>query len=294
MIIGQEHLSITISSKKAKQSESFYSKGQLTRLRPNENYLHVQINRAPNENFAQWTTLVIRNLLFYYYKHHQDIIKIYKTLIPDFKANITKLSKKSDEIKSDEIKPEVVTDSSMTKLKRLKLADPDAFVTYYATKCQAPSQPLVIPESEVEYWRKKGRQVVKYPAYITNPDAEQFNYRIQNYYVSDNEDAKYLGFMKNTLSNSKNYPYLICAYKEEHLKINPENWNITIIKLGDEAPSDSKKNNLDYILDANKILDENRRGYIRSNITSFLDNPNLIRLGMPHSPSSLLHLFLLL
>lgn len=281
--IGLEHVSITLSVRKSKTSEMFFENGHGIRLPQNETYLHVQINQSPNREFASWTVEVVKKLLTHYLNVYQEIGKVYKKVIPTFKYLVIK--------EKDREEKELVLDDSMSKLKKLKLADPDAFITKYATKCQRPTQPLVILESQIDYWRRKGRQVIKYPSHISNPEAKQFNYRIQNYYVSDNESTPYLGLMNNTLDNAKNYPYLICSYKEKHLEVD-ENWNIKIIKLGDDDETESRTNN-DYVLDANKLLGPGRRGFLKPKLAYFFGKDSFTRIGVEKSPDSLLDCILL-
>src|SRR3989338_3357857 len=286
-VVGSQHVSITLSLRKSKQSEIFYYEDTGTRFENDEDYLHIQINRALNEDYAHWLVLFVKKILKYYLDVNANIITAYKNVISNFNVPILKLPPPKSK----------VSKANMTKLKKLKLADPDLIVTKYATVCQASSQPTVINKSEVAYWQEQGKQVVKFPARIVN--GPQFTYKVSNYYISQNDKTPYIGLMRNTLSNKKQFPYLPCCYKEKHIEVDPKTWDITILEVAqpnikDETETEeteekkSKKGNKNYILDRNKLLEPDRRGNLSTKISTFLGGDNYVRYGIPQSTSSFL------
>lgn len=295
IILEDNHITTTLSSKESKKSEKFYYKNKRITLKPNQQYLNIQINKIPNKKYLKFIKILISKLMMMYYEKYTSIYEYYNKYINNkfLKIDKIRLIDEYINIKNKSI-DDIRDKSNMTNLRLLKYYDNDLFVTHYATKCQAPSQPKPINEQEIAYWKNKGRQVVKFPAKIKNSN-KTFNYKIQNYYVSSSDDTPYIGLMENTLSNKDDYPYIICSYKEKHIEVDPNTWDITILKL----PGKNKKNDTDkfinrYILDSNKILQFLRFGYLRNQLNIIFNNKIFLRVGIPQiGKSSLLHCVLL-
>lgn len=160
---------------------------------------------------------------------------------------------------------------------------PDLFVEGYNKRCPCDSQPrIILSKKEFDYWKEQGRDILSFP-----------NENAKYWFVCPYEEKKYPGVKVNyDLPNKDKYPYLVCCWDTPHMEGNQRyssyrNNIIPIRKIG--AKADKK------IL-TKKILVEDRNAYIPITLENIIKNyceGEVLRYGVPLSPSSILHSVLL-
>lgn len=285
-----ENINISISRRISSESELFYSAGHATRLKKGQVFLHIQVNRAPSIPYADWLVNTMKKLIQYYLDVNAQIIADY-SIIRGFRMKPIAYKPNPDIRPKFNVPPEEA--DVMKRLSLLKLADPDLFIKHYGSNvCQSQRQPTVIREEDVPRWLAQGRQVVKFPAILRNPDGSLYEKQItdfayQNYYVSNNDGTPWVSLKINTLQNSDRFPFIPCTVTDKHLEVNPKTWDITILQLDTGKTKGDNK----YLLSANKTAEPERVGDLDPEIKVIIGN-DFMRYGMPKSPSVLLHCIL--
>lgn len=281
------HIWVTFRPEKASQNEvATYRTGKATRFEKDEMYMAVQIRGMESEDMIPWAQSLVLKIFNIYNKAFPKISSAYQVALPKYKPT---------DIHAVVTQAVLERSKNRSKLEQLQYVDANLFIPGYASKVQSKSQPTWIPESQVEEYRAQGRQVIRVPAKITNSDLQFSDLSYYNYYVSTIKDKPYLGLVLNNKHNCKDYPYVLAAYKEKTLAVDPSNdWALTI-----KIPRIGKKSGgaKEYVLDVGKIMDPDRRGALRTRISLLLEldtniaekGNEFVRMGMPQSTSSLLH-----
>ena len=163
----------------------------------------------------------------------------------------------------------------------IKLYLPDLFIRQYPRVCVCAHQPIQVNEQDVEEWEKrtigdKKRQVMKFDTNEMSTEPSEESKVL--YFVCPDDSIPYPGLKKNNLSNSKKYPFIPCCYKEKQR-------NISIQK-------DKSKNVKKSIIKTNKLLSEERIGYLPEKLVDFMSeytDDEIYRFGVPKDTNSFIH-----
>jgi hypothetical protein len=273
---------ISFSETTATQGETLILDDVGVRLDRQEKYVRVGILGLPTVRYVSQVKEMVMKLIAAYSRQYAEVYAIFAVegLADSFpKDPISKASAKT----KDE-----TTRVGRSNLDLLQSADPDLFPANYASKCQPKSQPTPIAPEDVVDYLERGYQVVKYPAPVTGTSVLGQAARMApfNYYVSLIKEKPFLGLVDNDLPNKTKFPYLLCAYSDKSLHIDPDTWNIEIIKrrIGKKQGGAAS-----YVLDSSRILDPDRLGTVRSRITNLFKGENIRTFGIAEGTSSLLH-----
>lgn len=180
-------------------------------------------------------------------------------------------------------------------IKQLRQADPEMWGNSNYAKVTANRHLQVMPirEDEIDYYLNEGRDVIKFPVYVNGVPAK-FQAKclsnpqgcVQNYYttatVEPAKQLKRISLFKNKGPNSDEYPLLPkAAEAASGLAVN-EDWEI---KFSFKTPI--KKS--DHVSNTLRILPSGSRRVIEGSIPALLSFRRVEAIGMPRSPSSLIH-----
>lgn len=202
------------------------NEGEITlSKRSNTPYVTVEFERAGNERLVDDFVSILSSLLSKLQITQDEILDRYARVVPGFDDYIESLPRIPPEISDvqgpppmktlvgteyDPMKPE-------NRGRYLRKFGADLFVRGYAKKCNRITQPLIINETDIEYWKNKrtigrygpeNRQIVKFP-----PEDPFYTA------VCPGDVYKNIGLMENKiLKNKDRYPYILCCYKENQFK----------------------------------------------------------------------------
>jgi len=290
--------SISQNYAKGKESVNVLRDGKVETivLDPKTPYIRINISSADSLKAAEDSIRIFSRLLSRYKDEEVNIKKLYLSYIPEF----ADYEEETEERKVGSRLPE-------SKIGKLKQAMPDLFISDYARKCLLPKQPNIIPDSEVEEWKKKSflhkgekvkRQVMPFP-----PDNPKFNF------VCPEDEYPFPGVKINKLGNKEEYPGLPCCFKKE--QINSKTSKYALL-YGEEQKTKKKTASLKkterviekesptrikeaetHIIKSDKIINPGRYGTVPTSISDLLKNDVSIkeirRKGVPRSTNSLLH-----
>jgi hypothetical protein len=228
-------------------------------------YVRVKVTSAKNIASVILFQNILSKLFVVYDQEYVDVVKFYKTFIPNF-------AEKSD--KTVYVPPP-----------NLKLKDiaPEVFVKGYPPKC--PHQPTVIEDDEVETAVSEGKVVMRYPK-DSNEGFAQRNY------VCNHKLAIYPGLRNNQLGNKDIVPYLPCCYTKSH-----EDKKGSIYRhyyYGEELRTKMNVGQQDLII-TNKFVPKDKYGTLPDDITKLFevldpqDGYMFVRKGVDDNKSSFLN-----
>lgn len=146
-------------------------------------FIRLRINKAKNIKIAENFIEIFAKLLNIYNNEYKNILKIYKSYIPNFvEQDIVKEVQKSFSLK------EIV---------------PDLFLSNYSRRCLNP--PKIIDDKDIE----KYQQVMRFPK--TEEEGSQYNY------VCDEKPYIFVGLRVNNLENKDRYKYIPCCFKKDQM-----------------------------------------------------------------------------
>jgi len=275
--------SISQNYAKGKEAVNILRDGKIETivLDPKTPYIRINISSADSLKAAEDSIRIFSRLLSRYKEEAINIEKLYLSYIPEF----SEYEKETEERKVGKQIPE-------SKIGKLKQAAPDLFIADYARKCLSEFQPTIIPDSEVENWKKEtfiykgeilNRQVMPFP-----PNDPKINF------VCPDDDYPFPGVKRNKLANKDVYPGLPCCFKKDQLE--SENSNYALLygeKKEEKKTFEEEKTGEMHIIKTDKIINPGRYGTVPSSITDLLKNDMSIkeirRKGVLRSTNSLLH-----
>lgn len=262
-------------------------------------YIEVVIPKAVSRNVAQQFAEIFSRIMSYYVTSREglpspknNINSIYMRYIPQLAV----LSQKYQLLAPT--KKQLAEKKIKTKKKQLQELAPDLIVDGYARVCQCPYQPIIINPEEIPAWTAqtftiKGqtyyRQVMEFPS----ADKKQIWY-----FGCTNVESPFPGVKKNKkMANLDKYPVVPCCYKKD--QIDP-NSNSTYNEYFRGKIKEKKIGKNEHFIGSDKPLKLDRTGYVRRSISDLLSKykeangqvhgpVNIVRLGVVHSPSSLIH-----
>lgn len=263
-------------------------------LKPDTSYLRIRITKAADEIVAERFRRILMKLLSIYQEQRDNVIEKYAEYLDDFEEYV-------DELREDIEKKR--KKSTRTK-KMLKDVNPEQFISGYARLCQRKMAPKIIGDyngdimpEDVKRMQDEGYQVEVFPK---NPaEGKQFYYACNN-----SKKYKYLGLMKNRLSNFEKYPLIPCCYKVDHRIKKKSLWREyyeeqktfeefrSNASIEDEEEDDEK-----HIYTTNKILPPNRMGHLAKDVDLYFKTihirPRFLRQGVTRSYNSVIESLLL-
>lgn len=279
--------------------------------------LKVNVITAESRLVLQQFTDVFTRLLSLYNQLKEGIQKYFRFFIPESCPAISPASAIEDDGTPEVPGPMNALMVSDKKIKNLRRIAPQVFVKGYACQCQCSLQPLIIRDDEVKEWTEKTfndggaptkRQVMQYPpprGPLDNPNNEPELPKM--WIVCPSDTNPYPTMKKNiSLSNSKQYPYVPCCGKSNDLD-RPDSgyYKFYTMRNNPQLMHVSKETNKPgYHMTTMKIAAPDRQAYIPSPIVELLRSgipvedgcnaeEDFVRMGVPSSPSSLLHCVLL-
>jgi uncharacterized protein DUF5757 len=251
------------------------------RLKKGEPYITFRVLNV-TEYEVKKTMLLLSHLLSYYNELKNPIMDLNEDLVPELrdamKTQLPKVAKKHRESTNEILR---------------KLA-PDIFVENYASLTQRAFQPIPINASEKSAWENrkfmhKGklikRQVMSYPPPFVDHEKILL--------VCPNDEDPYPGVKINTLDNKDKFPYLPYCYKTDnmspHVQSHYNAWFRNQAKM-------VKRHRVRKV-GGHRIAEDMRYGNLPPNVKKLLEefDPEAFefkRMGMPISPSSILHAIL--
>lgn len=244
-------VTVVLSERRVTRGDRFHKAGL---LELGTMYLNVRVTRANTLEQVDRFKQAFAIMLAVYNKKYASIVKKYKDLIPEFKAEKSRKQ---------------ITE---TRLNKLQAMDSKLFVEGYAKSCAQKVQPLPIQEDEVQDWEEDGYQVMNYPS-----DSN-------NYFVCPDDPTYYPGLRPNKLENKDKYTYLPCCFKEDQ-SVGNKKWAQYL-----QGVTKEKRSKASNIV-SQKVATENKIGYLPRNIYLLLDKTRteeeqFLRLGVPISKNS--------
>lgn len=259
---------VTINPNKITESTDIFRKdGEAVRMPQGTQYTQVSITGARNMAEVDLMRLLVLDLLSLYERQQEALFQMFRSYIPNLG-----------------VREQVQIPRTQKRIKMLRDVFPEMFISGYARECQTRNQPLPIAEDEVESWRQT-RQVLRIPAPIKN-STKQFHTNKVIYLTCPSEENPYIGLKENKLPNRDRFPYLPCCYKEKHLDVDPETWEIDLYKVSKRTPGKGKK-------DVYTPLPPMEEGEIPGVLETLLGT-QYKRTGMTQGPNNLIHCFLYL
>ena len=215
---------------------------------------------------------MLARLLVIYGERYNEIVDDYQKFIPDFG---------------------IVVEQDIKPLKQGDMA-PEVFVSNFSRYCNETRQPTIVSAAKAEKHKSKGKEVMVFPRdRPTSDDAVRYlsDGVNQNFYICKNPEYPYPGLqVNNKLSNSKEYPFLPCCFKNQQSeKVNSV---FRHYYLGEDLESKDKKQQ-DLII-TDKILGNAKFGNLPESLGKIFElldtdtNYKYIRLGVDRSKSSFL------
>lgn len=232
--------------------------GESFKINKDTDYIRVNISKAKSRSVALQFQSIFLRLITRYNQLRQLYENYYKTFISDWEEESLVKQRVGGLYKENR-----------TNLDTLIDALPDVFVAGYATACQADKQPVIVAPNQVDVWKSKGRELLEYPT--DNP-------RVILGCPKDDLSFPYL--QKNKLENNSEYPFIPCCRKGRK-------------RSSTTSTSTGKKGESDYVVASQRALTNGTKGNlpetIKNIISVYREDSDLLRIGMPESPSSLLH-----
>ncbi len=317
-VIKQEKL-IVIREEDEKSKGKGKGKGKKAE-KPKKNVvytLHVQVSRAPDLAMVEAFQQLLGKLVFKAGQSQQELIKLY--------TGYDQSLKRSFDAMPVHIKEKDTKDKTRKRLKMLLKLYPQIFGgSTYSRECGSKFQPFVIPEDEVQtYIEAMSQPSPAYPeggpgasAHMEfEQDGELVHYGCQSiasYQRGERIAERFIGLKVNKTATADQYPLIPCCYiEDQYMKEKSKLFQYVQARtVGGEMAHARKRKGLGYVLKANKRVyqdpdGDHRRGllpmyiewiYRNAGVTQTIqlpeskkDNFAVMRLGVPESPSSLLH-----
>jgi hypothetical protein len=259
------------------------------RLPPGLPYVRAKITQAESLDVANQFVKIFSRLMQFYKAEKPNVERIFINFIPELGQPLD-LAKP---IKITVKQPTGKKGAGDSKIERLKELAPDLFVNGYARKCQCVFQPIIVPDDEIQAWKKNTfiyketvteRQVMPFPA-----DNPRWNF------VCPNDSAPFPGVKSNKdLSNKDIYPYVPCCFKDDQM--DPASFSKYQESHGRKAKKIEEKavTKETHKIKTDKILSPGRYGYVPKSIAALVskyseESVDISRLGVPNTVNSLLH-----
>ena len=251
-------------------------------LKENQPYVKIKITQAESKAIADRFIRILSRLMQYYKSQKDEVEQLFSQFIPELTQPMV-ISK---------IAPKAKRRATGSTIELLKDVAPDVFVKGYARVCQKGLQPVAINREEIPEWEaqtfihkdfERNRQVMSYPP--KNPKL---------YFVCPYEDAPFPGVKVNkTLENRDVYPYVPCCYKDDQMDPSA-NSNYNKYYHGKETKEEPSTTKGTHKVKTGKILGVNRFGFLPKSISDLIskyspDSKDMVRIGVPRSPNSLIH-----
>ena len=240
-------------------------------VRENNAYIHCIIRQATSrevlDSFMEIFKLLMKRVFKKQEKIDAKLFSMYPILrdLESFENNIE----------------DVDTDSRICRIDLQENA-PDLFLPNYSKRCPCENQPsIVFSEKELEYWKKKKRQVISFP----NVDPKFL-------FVCPRKDRKYIGVKINKdLPNKEQYPYIPCCFQENHTSVSNSKYQNYLNNIKPQLNVGAKA---DKKISTRKILAPDRIAFTPRAVENILkrysrDYSDIVRYGIPYGINCFLH-----
>jgi hypothetical protein len=280
------HITIRLRSEEVKSStRPVKTKGVFHAIMGKDKIVTVHIE-AQNMEQYKMTRFFILKVLTKYTAVYKDILDFYRSWFEPNRPEIPPISKMGTSAEDGEFK----------NIKLLRYTDPEVWWDAGYARPVAPAadlQVMPIKESDIEKYRRMGRDVIRWPVKVKNlQDSKVWEMPVSVdpytgkplivYYTASTDDKPHITLVQNPGPNGKKYPLIPkCQVSESEIIVDDNTWEISIF-----SSEKAKVTKGDLV--TLKILDAGRNGTVHGSITQYLGVKSMIRLGMYHSPSSFL------
>lgn len=240
-------------------------------------YLICSITRANSSMDAHQFQEIFNRLCQIYLEDivaEDSILNIYQAMFPEAEYVATVKERRQRKV-----------DSNRRMLQLQQLA-PEVFIKGYARKCQGDHQPLIIPDDEIDEWKKKTfeykgevyeRQILQYPP--RNP-----RYNI----VCPSDLYPFPGVKENGLENKTTFPFIPCCFGSNQMEPGKNSFYNQYYR---GVEKNTKKPTTRARIITSKIVDFKRSGALPTALVSFLNSffereVDFVRIGVPRDVNS--------
>ena len=276
--------------------------GDKVTIKKGTKYLNFKITKCTSMNKTTEYVNIVTRLIKYYMTESNEGRTIEDEIIREINLNILPNYKKETYSNKSTGKSSNRRDREIIKENKKKTEGDRIIFKDYSTICQSTEkgnrkinkQPEIVDTiKEVEGWRKRGHNVLKFP----DPKSKLENKDVKSYYwVCKDEDYKYPGVMvvKPSLRQYARIPYAQCCFASDMTKHWREDYeegvrnNYARYMMG-ILPDDKKSN---ITMKTTKTLNEGMSGNLPKVISKLLGSTKkepIKRLGVQRSVNSVLH-----
>lgn len=233
-------------------------------------YIRVRV-KGRDRKSVEFFQEMFSKLLVVYNEKYNEIVEIYEQFIPDFG---------------------VVEEIEVPPLKQSDLA-PEIFVSNFSRYCSEARYPTIVSDKKASKYEKQGKEIMIFPRDTPkNGPVYSSDGKNQHKYVCLNPDFPYPGLQINAkLSNSEDYPYLPCCFKNE--QSSKAGGIYRNYYFGEELENKDKKQQ--ELITTDKILGQDKYGTLSTDLQKLFEvldtdtSYRYIRVGVKRNPSSLLN-----
>lgn len=263
------HITAAITQKVVDRSDPLMREEDAEIFPHGQPYIRVRV-KGQDRKSVEFFQEMFSKLLVLYNEKYDEIVEIYEQFIPDFG---------------------IVEELEVPVLKQSDLA-PEIFVSNFSRFCSEARYPKIVSDKKAAKFEKQGKEVMLFPRNIPeNGPVYPSDGKNQHKYVCLNPEFPYPGLQINTkLSNSNEYPYLPCCFKnEQSSKVGGIYRNYY---FGEELESKDKKQQ--ELITTDKILGSDKYGTLPENLQKLFEvldtdtNYRYIRIGVNRNQNSFL------
>jgi hypothetical protein len=264
------HITAAITQKIVDRSDSIMREEDAEIFPHGQPYIRVRA-KGRDRKSVEFFQEMFAKLLVLYGQKYNEIVEIYEQFIPDFG---------------------VVEQIDVPVLKQTDLA-PEIFVSNFSRYCSEERNPTIVSDKQAKKFAKEGKEVMTFPRNIPeNGQTYLSDGKNQYNYVCLNPEFPYPGLQVNTkLSNSEEFPYLPCCFKNE--QSNKSGGIYRKYYFGEELEIKDKKQQ--ELITTDKILNVDKYGTLPNELQKLFEildtntNYKYIRIGVHRNHSSFLN-----
>lgn len=260
------HITAGISQKTVDRSELEMRSTDPEIFPHGEAYIRVRV-RGKDRKSVEIFQEMLSKLFVIYEQKYDEIAEFYQKYLPDFgvfvEGNVKPLKEKPSDIA------------------------PNIFVKNYSRTCPDERIPKIITKEEA----KEHDNVMIFPRDIQQNEPKYASDGVdQKYYICTNPDYPNPGVRVNRLSNSKEYPYIPCCFKENQRKKKGGHYK----KYYNNDLTYNQEKRQQELIRTDKILGSEQYGLLPDSLEKIFDILNMdqkyryIRVGVERNPSSFL------
>jgi hypothetical protein len=263
------HITAAITQKVVDRSDPLMREEDAEIFPHGQPYIRVRA-KGRDRKSVEFFQEMFSKLLVLYNEKYNEIVQIYEQFIPDFG---------------------VVEEIEVSPLRQTDLA-PEIFVSNFSRYCSEARYPTIVSDKQAKKYAKEGKEIMTFPRNVPESGPTYpSDGKNQHKYVCLNPEYPYPGLQVNTkLSNSDEFPYLPCCFKNE--QINKPGGTYRNYFFGEELESKEKKQQ--ELITTDKILGSDKYGTLPDELQKLFEvldtntNYKYIRVGVQRNHSSFL------